>query len=137
MDLFTRNGTQQVSDKWYVFTLLKYSTMDRRSKLVMEGTLDDLCLVTGFSSHLFHCGNAPNSPFQQENHTPLSKLKFIDHVCHALLAANIPAHLYTGQNFYIVATTTAALASIEDSPIQTLGCWKTSPYYLSFGEFVN
>jgi len=56
----------------------------------------------------------------------LSKSKFVDHIHQALVAANIPAGLFTGHSFHIKAVTTAALAGIKDSTIQTLGCWKSS-----------
>ena len=63
-------------------------------------------------------------------HTTI-KVKFVDHVLrHALLAANVPAHLYTRHSFGIGAATTAASAGIEDSTIHTLGQWKSSAYLL-------
>ena len=65
-----------------------------------------------------------------DNHTPLSKPEYFDHVHHALLATNTPAHLYTGHSVHIWAATTAALASIEHSTIQTFGHWKSSAHLL-------
>ena len=109
---------------------LKYSKTDQFRKgmiLYMERTNDNLCPVTALLSYLIHRGDAPGLLFQWDNHTPLSKSKFVNHVCHALLAANVPAHLYTGHSFHIRAAT-AAPAGIENSKIQTLGHWKCSAY---------
>ena len=81
-------------------------------KLVMGRTNDDLCPVTALLSYLIHRGDAPGPLFQWDNHTPLSKLKFVHHVCHALLVANVPTLLYTGHSFRIKAATTAVAASM-------------------------
>ena len=96
----------------------------------MGRTNDDLCPVTALLSYFIHRGDTPGPLIKWENHTPLSKSKFVDHVRHALLAANVPAHLYTGHSFHIGASTTAASAGIEDSTIQTLGHWRSSAYLL-------
>ena len=45
-------------------------------------------------------------------HTTI-KVKFVNHVHPALLAANISAHLYTGHSFCIEAATTAVAASMR------------------------
>ena len=42
-------------------------------------------------------------------------------ICQALTAAHLPAKDYTGHSFIIGAATTAAMAGLEDSTIQTLG----------------
>ena len=125
---------------------LKHSKTDQFRKgvnLVMGRTNDNLCPVTALLSYLVHQGDHPGPLFQWDNHTPLSKSKFVDHVRHALLAANVPAHLYTGHSFRIGVATIAASAGIEDSTIQTLGRWKSSAYLLyirleplSSGEFI-
>ena len=97
----------------------------------MRRTNDDLCPVTALLSYLFHHGDAPGPLFQWDDHTPLSKSKFVDHVCRALLAPNIPVHLYTGHSFHIGAARTAASAGIKDSTVQTLGHWKSAAYLLN------
>ena len=112
---------------------LKYSKTDqfrKGVKLVVGKTNNDLCPVTAILSYLARRGNVPGPLFQWDNLLPLSKSKFVDHVRQALLAANIPAHLYSGHSFRIGAATTAASAGIEDSTIQTLGRWKISAYLL-------
>ena len=99
-------------------------------KLVLGRTNNNLCPVTALLTYLSHRGNSPGPLFRWDNQKPLSKSKFVDHVRQALLAANIPAHLYTGHSFRIGAATTAASAGIEDSTIQTLGRWQSSAYLL-------
>ena len=99
-------------------------------KLVIGKTNNDLYPVTALLSYLARRGNTPGQLFQWDNHTHLSKSKFVEHVRQALLRANIPAHLYTGHSFRIGAATTAKLAGIQDSTIQTLGRWKSSAYLL-------
>ena len=99
-------------------------------KLVLGRTNDNLCPVTALLTYLSHRGNSPGPLFHWDNQKSLSKSKFVDHVRQALLAANIPAHLYTGHSFRIGAATIAASAGIEDSTIQTLGRWQSSAYLL-------
>jgi len=110
---------------------LKQSKTDQLRKgvkLVIGRTNDDLCPISALLSYLSHRGNTPGPLFQWDNQMPLSKSKFVEHVHQALVAANIPAHLFTGHSFRIGAATTAASAGIEDSTIQTLGRWKSSAY---------
>ena len=97
-------------------------------RLAIGKTNNDSCPVTALLSYLARRGNTPGPLFQWDNHTPLSKSKFVEHVHQALLWANIPAHLYTGHSFRIGAATTAALAGIQDSTIQTMGRWKSSTH---------
>lgn len=99
-------------------------------KLVLGRTRNVLCPVSALLIYLAHRGNSPGPLFRWDNHQPLTKTKFVDHVREALVAANIPAHLYTGHSFRIGAATTAASVGIEDSTIQTLGRWRSSAYLL-------
>ena len=77
----------------------------------MGRTNDDFCPVTALLSYLIHRGDAPGPLFQLDNHT-LSKSKFVNHVHHALLADNVPAHLYTGHSFHIKAATTVVAVNL-------------------------
>ena len=67
-------------------------------KLVQGRTNDNLCPVTALLTYLSYHGNSPGPLFRWDNQKPLSKSKFVDHVRQALLAANIPAHLYNGHS---------------------------------------
>ena len=100
-------------------------------KLVTGRTNDDLCPVRHsnviISISSWQCSW---SSLLLGHHTPPSKPKFVDHVCHALLVANVPVHLYTAHSFHIGAATTAISASIKDSTIQSLECWKSLAYLL-------
>ena len=46
----------------------------------------------------------------------------------ALKLAGMSPEAYTGHSFRIGAATTAAKCGVEDSLIQTLGCWKSTAY---------
>ena len=121
---FSDVAVDNALDPSTISIMLKYSKTDqfrKGVKLVMGRTNDDLYPVTVLLSYLLHRGNVPGLLFHWDNHTPISKQKFVEHVSRALLAANIPAHLYTGHRFRIGPATTAASAGIEDSTIQTLG----------------
>ena len=112
---------------------LKHSKSDqfmKGVKLILGRTNNVLCPVTALLTYLSYRGNSPGSLFCWDDQKPLSKSKFVNHVRQALLAANIPAHLYSGHSFRIGAATTAASAGIEDSTIQTLGRWQSSAYLL-------
>ena len=61
-------------------------------------------------AYLAHCGDSPGPLFCQE---PLTKTKFVDHVHIALLAANIPAHLYTGHSFSVGIQTQPSKPSVD------------------------
>ena len=57
----------------------------------MGRTNDNLCTVTTLLSYLIHHGDAPGPLFQWDNHTPLSKSKFVDHV---LMHCQQPMYLH-------------------------------------------
>ena len=111
----------------------------------MGRTNDDLCPVTALLSYLSHHGNVPGPLFHWDNHTPLLKQKFVEHVRRALLAANVPAHLYTGHSFRIGAATTAARLSwhrgLYHPNLGTLEKLSLPPLHqaepLSSGKFVH
>ena len=103
-------------------------------KLVIGKTNNDLCPVTALLSCLACRGNTPDLLFQWDNHTPLSKSKFVEHVRQALLQANILAHLYTDTTFpYRGSYNSSYNSSIVWNPKfhhTTLGRWKSSAYLL-------
>ena len=73
-------------------------------------------------------GPNPGPLFRWESGAPLSKSCFVKHVRTALEQAGPPAKDYSGHSFRIGVATTAAVAGLEDSAIQTLGHWESSPF---------
>lgn len=53
---------------------------------------------------------------------------FIQQVRELLAGLGLPQNEYVGHSFCIGATTSAAMAGIEDSMIQALGCWQSSTF---------
>ena len=103
---------------------IKQSEMDqfrKGVKVVIGQTNDNVCPVSTLLSYLSCWGNFWGPLFCWHNKTPRSKMKFMSHVRLGLSRANFPADKYASHSFQIGAATTAALAGIEDSTIQTLG----------------
>ena len=99
-------------------------------QVVLGKTGDDLCPVTALLNYLVIRGDRPGALFQWQDGTPLSKTRFVEAIRQALTAAHLPAKDYAGHSFRIGAATTAAMAGLEDSTIQTLGRWKSDSYQL-------
>ena len=99
-------------------------------QVVLGKTGDDMCPVAALLNYLVIRGNRPGALFQWQDGTPLSKTRFVEAIRQALTAAHLPAKDYTGHSFRIGAATTAAMAGLEDSTIQTLGWWKGDSYQL-------
>ena len=59
---------------------------------------------------------------------PVLKAWFVEQLCSILAAAGLPQQQYAGHSFRISAATTAALAGVEDSMIQTLGRWQSGAF---------
>ena len=59
---------------------------------------------------------------------PLSRLDLVRAVRSALDVQGVDIWRFNGHSFRIGAATTAAACGIEDSLIQALGCWKSSPF---------
>ena len=98
--------------------------------IILGRTDDDLCPVAALLNYLALRGNSPGPLFRWEHGAPLAKPKFVVEVRSVLTAANLPAHQFVGYSFRRGAATTAAMAGIQDSTIQTLGRWKSAAYLL-------
>ena len=61
---------------------------------------------------------------------PLSKSRFVKHVKLTLIQVGLPAKNYSGYSFRIGAAITTAVAGLEDSAIQMLGCWESLVFKL-------
>ena len=100
----------------------------RGAKIYLGKTGDVLCPIAALEAYLSVRGSSSGSLFQWESGVPLSKSNFVRHVRAALEQAGLPAKDYAGHSFRIGAATTAAVAGIEDSAIQTLGRWESSAF---------
>ena len=99
-------------------------------QVVLGRTGDDLCSVSALANYLGRRGGSSGALFRWQDGTPLSKMRFVEAVRQALTAAQLPAQDYAGYSFRIGAATTAAMAGLEDSTIQTLGLWRSDSYQL-------
>ena len=99
-------------------------------QVVLGRTGDDLCPVSALVDYLGRRGGSSGALFRWQDGTPLSKMRFVEAVRQALTAAQLPAQDYAGHSFRIGAATTAAMAGLEDSTIQTLGWWRSDSYQL-------
>lgn len=72
--------------------------------------------------------DSPGAFFCDANHTPVRKAWFTQQIRIALQTLGLPQDDYAGHSFRIGAATSAALAGVEDSTIQTLGRWQSSAY---------
>ena len=109
----------------------------RRSKRDQSGTGADvlvgrsgcqLCPVAAILAYMKARGDHPGAFFIDDNRVPITKGKFVAKVRDALRSAGYPEEQFAGHSFRIGAATTAAMAGIEDSTIQTLGCWHSAAF---------
>ncbi len=96
--------------------------------VVMGVTNTAICPVKAMCQFLQVRGAAAGPFFVLKNGSALTKPAFIEMVRTALQAMGLPPHQYAGHSFRIGAATTAALAGLEDSLIQTLGRWHSTAF---------
>ena len=70
----------------------------------------------------------PGPFFRDTNGKTLTKSQFVGEIRSVLANLGLPQHQYAGHSFRIGAATLAALVRIEDSTIQTLGCWHSAAF---------
>jgi hypothetical protein len=70
----------------------------------------------------------PGAFFRMEDGTPTTKGWFIGKLRGILSSIDLPQGDYAGHSFRIGATTTAAMAGVEDSMIQALGRWQSAAF---------
>ena len=100
----------------------------------MGKTGDDICPVKALLHFLRLQGSKARPLFIWQDGTPLQKPQFTKAGKLALTQAQFPSEKFAGHSFQIGAATTAVLAGLEDSTIQTLGCWKSSSYVPSMHQ---
>ena len=110
---------------------LKQSKCDQLGKgvdITVGQTNSALCPVTAVLSYIRLRQDAPGAFFTDKQHQPVRKSWFIQQLRHILQSMGLPQEHYAGHSFRIGAATSAALAGVEDSTIQTLGRWQSSAY---------
>ena len=100
----------------------------RRSKGDQEGHGADIILCRHhrnqyLPSALHIRGSGPGPFFTDHKGRTATKTWFTRQVRIRLQQLGLPAHQYAGNSFRIGTATSAALAGLENSPIQTLGRW--------------
>ena len=111
--------------------LIKKSKTDqgrKGAKVYLGRKGDSLCPIAVLEAYLSVRGSSPGPLFRWESGVPLSKSSFGKHVKSALIQAGLSAKNYSSHSFRIRAVTTAVVAGLEDSAIQTLGHWETSAF---------
>lgn len=88
----------------------------------------DLCPVAAVVEYVHIRGPAPGPFFLTSDRKTVTKHWFVGKVREILMAIGLPQQQYAGHSFRIGAATTAALAGVEDSMIQTLGRWQSSAF---------
>ena len=98
------------------------------SDIVLGRTGSVLCPVTALLEYISDRGDRPGAFFLVTPSQHATKTWFITQLRAVLSAIGLPQHQYAGHSFRIGAATTAALAGIHDSTIQTLGRWHSAAF---------
>ncbi len=103
---------------------LKRSQFGSGSDIVVGVTGTAICPVSAMVDNL-----QASRDLDPEGRT-VPKPWFVNRIREVLSAIGILAHQYAGHSFRIGAATTAAMAGISDSTIQTLGRWHSTAFLL-------
>ncbi len=106
----------------------KCDQVGKGSDIVLGTTGSALCPVNAIACYLSARGDRPGPFFLDSSHDVVTKPRFIAQIRSILSAIGLPQHHYAGHSFRAGAATTAALAGVEDSTIQTLGRWHSSAF---------
>ena len=96
--------------------------------IILGRSGQDLCPVSALLSFISARGSTPGPFFLDSGGKPIIKPWFVEQIRGCLNRAGLPQHQYAGHSFRIGAATTAAIAGIEDSTIQTLGRWHSAAF---------
>ena len=96
--------------------------------IILGRTLKPLCPVAAVVSYMVERGSKPGPFFMDAKGKAVSKAWFVGEMRGILQSLGLPQHQYAGHSFRIGAATTAALAGVEDSTIQTLGRWHSAAF---------
>ena len=84
--------------------------------------------MTALLAYLAIRPTLPGPLFLHGNGAPLTRSDLISAIRAALSGVGVDLSRYTGHSFRIGAATAAAEASLPDSLIQTLDCWRSSAF---------
>jgi len=110
---------------------LRCSKCDQFGKgvdIIIGRTGCSICPVTAIVNYLAIRGTRAGPLFQRPQAQSVTKAWFVEQLRDILSALGLPPHVYAGHSFRIGAATTAALAGVEDSTIQTLGRWQSGAF---------
>ena len=110
---------------------LKTSKVDQFGQgvdVVLGCTGRELCPVQALTHYLRIRGSSAGPFFVARDGRTLTKAVFVDRFRAILREIGVQASLFAGHSFRIGAATSAAVAGIEDSMIQTLGRWHSAAF---------
>ena len=96
--------------------------------VVVGVTGSDLCPVTAVLEFVRQRGSHPGQFFVDSTGKPITKPWLVTTVRAILQDLGFPPSSYAGHSFRIGAATTAAMAGLEDSMVQTLGRWQSAAF---------
>ena len=98
------------------------------SNIILGRTGNVLCPVAAILQFIATRGGHPGPFFIDSSQRVITKQWFVGHIRNTLNTLGLPQHNYAGHSFRAGAATTAALAGVEDSTIQTLGRWQSAAF---------
>ena len=110
---------------------LKKSKCDqagRGADIVIGRTGCKLCPVSAVLHYITARGDQAGPFFINSSKETITKAWFVARIRELLGSIGLPQHQYAGHSFRIGAATTAAMAGVEDSMIQTLGRWHSAAF---------
>ena len=97
----------------------------RGADIIIGCTGCNLCPV---SAILHYIGDQAGPFFVNSSKGTITKAWFVARIQEILGNIGLPQHQYTGHRFRSGVATTAAMAGVEDSMIQTLGRWHSATF---------
>ncbi len=110
---------------------LKRSKCDQEGNgadVVVGRTGSNICPVEAIRAYLRIRGPAQGRFFKDHEGRTVTKVWFTQQLRVTLQGIGLPSDQYAGHSFRIGAATSAALAGMEDSLIQTLGKWHSAAF---------
>ena len=96
--------------------------------VVVGRTGRELCPVIAVLAYIEERGSQPGPFFLDVDKRPVLKPWFVAQLRGVLSALGFPPLDFAGHSFRIGVATTAAMAGVEDSMVQTLGRWQSSAF---------